>query len=92
MPALLWSALRESNSRHLVKSQVHSHYAKGEENLACPEGLEPPHLLIRSEERSDDRPKAHSGALSSLATDRMFGLSYRIRTGIDQGHVLGPCR
>lgn len=28
MPLLNWSALRESNSRHLVKSQVHSHYAK----------------------------------------------------------------
>ena len=36
----MWSALRESNSRHLVKSQVHSHYAKsGVDRL---EGLKPP--------------------------------------------------
>ena len=40
MPALNWSALRESNSRHLVKSQVHNHYAKsGVDRL---EGLKPP--------------------------------------------------
>ena len=40
MPALNWSALRESNSRRLVKSQVHNHYAKsGVDRL---EGLKPP--------------------------------------------------
>ena len=30
LPLSFWFALRESNSRHLVKSQVHSHYAKSD--------------------------------------------------------------
>ena len=50
MPVFIWSALRESNSRHLGKSQVHSHYAKsGVDRL---EGLKPPDLLVRAKARS----------------------------------------
>ena len=48
MPALNWSALRESNSRHLVKSQVHSHYAKGE-RIGLPGEIRTPDLLGRNQ-------------------------------------------